>query len=1162
MAEEDRQRLSPRELLDGGIAALGAGAVCAAFVLAHIPHQPGESTVGSVFQLAYPIGFIVLVLLVVGAATVAAGQSRVAWVALTAAFALLALGSALGAALGMTVAVRILTTIQWPVATLLIAAAICADPGAPDPLAMRRGVAVWIPALACGAGIAVLFAATLTRVDHTATALAAGALLLVMVRGYSELRHEIGTRERTEKSLRVSEAGYRRVADEQAALRRVATLVAAGAPPPDVFAAVAEEVGRVLSVEGAFVVRYESDDTVTILAGRSTSERPLPIGLRTPITAPSLGTVVRDTGRPARIDHYADHPVALQYGVRSSAAAPITVQGRLWGYIGVTSGSEEPPPGTEVCLAAFTEIAATAIANSQAREELRTIADEQAALRRVATLVAEAAPPADVFAAVAEEVGRLIAVDAAAVRRYLADGTAEILAQWSGSGEVIPVALRAHPVRGTVTATVRETRRPARVDRYTGDSGGAAREIGIRSAVGVPITVEGGLWGLIAVVSTSEEPPPPGTEERLAGFTELVATAIANAQAREELRTIADEQAALGRVATLVAQGEAPADVFAAVSEEVGHLLSTDDALVVRFELDESVTIVASWTATGEPLPIGHRRHVEPGDGLTPLVRETGRPARIDSQTRYYSELGVESAVAAPITVEGRIWGVVGVALRGRNPAPPDTEERLAAFTGLVATAIANAQARIELRRYAEEQAALRRVATLVAQGVPPEEVFAAVTEEVGQALGSDFTGMSRYNGDGTATVLGEWTRTDTSPPMAIGERLDLGGQNVTTLVARTGLTARIDDYDATSGTWADAARVWGFRSCVGAPITVEDRPWGVVSVANSGTEILPENTEARLIGFTKMVATAVANAQARVDLRKFADEQAALRRVATLVARGAPPDEVFAAVAEEVGRVLDVDYTATSRYQSNRARLVVGAWARSGTPVVPVGTAELLSGPNVPTSVFESGRPARIDHHDDNAGPAVAAAVAAGVRTSLGVPIRVEDRLWGIMSVYSKGDDPLPADTEDRLARFTELIAAAIANAEAQSALTASRARIVAAADAARRRIERDLHDGAQQRLVSLALRLRAARAAVPPELREVGGELERAVADATARWTNCRTSRGASTRRSWPRAASARPSRRSLATRRSRSISTWVRWGGCPSMSGSARTTSSPRH
>ena len=248
-----------------------------------------------------------------------------------------------------------------------------------------------------------------------------------------------------------------------------------------------------------------------------------------------------------------------------------------------------------------------------------------------------------------------------------------------------------------MAAIVRETGRPARVDRYTDDAGAAAREVGVRSSVGVPITVEGELWGLIAVVSTGEEPPPRGTEERLSGFTELVATAIANAQAREELRAMADEQAALRRLATLVAAGAPPASVFAAVAEQVGRLLETDDALVVRFEPDESVTIVASWTATGAPLPVGHRRHVAPGDGVTPLVRQMGRPARIDSQTRYYAELGVESAVAAPIMVDGRIWGVVGVALRGRTSAPPDTEARLAAFTGLVATAIANGESRAQL---------------------------------------------------------------------------------------------------------------------------------------------------------------------------------------------------------------------------------------------------------------------------------------------------------------------------------------------------------------------------------------------------------------------------------------------------------------------------------
>ena len=187
----------------------------------------------------------------------------------------------------------------------------------------------------------------------TEARLADFAELVAMAIANTEARHELS-----------------RVANEQAVLRRVATLVAAGAPPTDVFAAVAEEVGRLLSVEGALVVRYESDATVTILAGRTTSDRPLPIGLRTPIPsrawAHSCGDRASSSHRP-----YADHPVALQYGIRSSAAAPITVQGRLWGYIGVTSTREEPPPGTEARLADFTELVATAIVNTEARHELR-----------------------------------------------------------------------------------------------------------------------------------------------------------------------------------------------------------------------------------------------------------------------------------------------------------------------------------------------------------------------------------------------------------------------------------------------------------------------------------------------------------------------------------------------------------------------------------------------------------------------------------------------------------------------------------------------------------------------------------------------------------------------------------------------------------------------
>jgi signal transduction histidine kinase len=149
------------------------------------------------------------------------------------------------------------------------------------------------------------------------------------------------------------------------------------------------------------------------------------------------------------------------------------------------------------------------------------------------------------------------------------------------------------------------------------------------------------------------------------------------------------------------------------------------------------------------------------------------------------------------------------------------------------------------------------------------------------------------------------------------------------------------------------------------------------------------------------------------------------------------------------------------------------------------------IGGQNVSTLVFQTGRPARMDDYADSTGAVGDVARGVGVRASVGVPISVDGRLWGVVIVASPLEQPLPADTEERLAGFTELAATAIANAEAQAALTASRARIVAAADTTRRRIERDLHDGAQQRLVSLALQLRAAQAAMPDENSELAAQL-----------------------------------------------------------------------
>ena len=400
-----------------------------------------------------------------------------------------------------------------------------------------------------------------------------------------------------------------------------------------------------------------------------------------------------------------------------------------------------------------------------------------------------------------------------------------------------------------------------------------------------------------------------------------------------------------------------------------------------------------------------------------------------------------------------------------------------------------------EVRGIAEEQAALRRVATLVAQGRAPEEVFAAVTAEVRKLVAVEMTAMGRYDPDGVVTMVG-WSVTDPDP--APPPRTALDGRNVTTLVFETGRPARIDDFSTTSGAAAEAVRAMGVRATVGVPITVEGGVWGVMLVSSTRREPLPSDTEARLAGFTELVGTAVANAQARVELRGFAKEQAGLRRVATLVARGGPAQEVFAAVTAEVGVMLDCDFTLMNRYDPDRMVTVVGVWAREGGVPVPVGQRTPFDGRNVSTQVLETGRPARIDHYGPGAGAGPAPFVAAGIRSVAGAPINVEGRLWGVMMVLSR-EERLPAGTEARLAEFTELVATAVANAEARRELTASRARIVTAADNARRRIERNLHDGAQQHLISLALQLRALQAAVPQDARPLAVRLGQLTAELT---------------------------------------------------------------
>jgi len=223
--------------------------------------------------------------------------------------------------------------------------------------------------------------------------------------------------------------------------------------------------------------------------------------------------------------------------------------------------------------------------------------------------------------------------------------------------------------------------------------------------------------------------------------------------------------------------------------------------------------------------------------------------------------------------------------------------------------------------------------------------------------------------------------------------------------------------------------------------------------------------------------------AQDRSRQAQLRAQEAALRRVATLVAQGVSPESVFGAVTDEVGQLLNVDHAAMARYEPDGMASPVAVWNAAERPGDP-GPRFTLIGRKAVDQPCEVGGPFRVARSAASSGFSTAYTRATGMRSSVSAPITVHGRNWGVMVAASESERALPPDAEERLGQFTELVSMAIANAQAQSELTASRARIVAAGDRARRRLERDLHDGLQQRLVSLALKLRGAHDAVPQAL------------------------------------------------------------------------------
>lgn len=897
----------------------------------------------------------------------------------------------------------------------------------------------------------------------------------------------------------------RRVAREQAALRRVATLVASESTPEEVFAAVAGEVAQVLEVQLVQMSRYVSPDAVTVVA--TWGDQPMTPGSTWPLDGPTLSAQVFRTGRPARIDNYSDYsdlPETIAdairaTGIRSGVAAPVVVAGRLWGVMMVLSTDPAPLPSeTEARLANFTELVAAAISNAEARDGLEALAEEQAALRRVATLIAREVRPSEVFAAVAREVARTLDVALTAVIRFGADATATQVGAW-GAENPFPVGTSWPLDELSVSGQVARTSQPARVDDYAAIPGGIAsrlaREAGIHTAVGVPILVDGRPWGAMMALSTSERPLRDDTEARLGAFTELIATAIANTQARDDLSRLVDEQAALRRVALLVAQEADQAEIFAAVAREVSHVLGDAMIEIVRCEPGERATGVGAWG--DHPFAVGSEWTLD-GPSVVASVIESGGPARIDDYTAlpgsvaaFTREGGFRSAVGAPITVDGKTWGVISVISREAEPLPPETEDRLMSFSELIAMAISNAQSRDALDVFVREQEALRRVATLTAAGASTEKVFDAVAEEVKELLDLPVVALTRYEPDNTVSMLAA-----AGPhPFQRGTRWPLEGLPVASMVLERSAPAYLEEYvteNETTGPAIESARV---RSGLAVPIFIGNKVWGTISTASTDVP-LPRGIEERLIGFTELVAAAVLNAQARDELSEIADEQAALRRVATLVAEGAGSPAVYDAICQETGLVIGATSVNLCHFTPDRFNLTMAGWSLHDTHI-PTGTRLPIEGGTINEVVYETAAPARVDSYGDAQGALADLIRERGIKSEVAAPVVVDGRLWGSIIAGWDVDGAPPPGSERRLAGFAELIATAVSNALTRSELVASRARIVAAADEARRRIERNLHDGIQQQLVALGLDLRSLMSMEPPGTDELQAELERIQGD-----------------------------------------------------------------
>jgi signal transduction histidine kinase len=377
-----------------------------------------------------------------------------------------------------------------------------------------------------------------------------------------------------------------------------------------------------------------------------------------------------------------------------------------------------------------------------------------------------------------------------------------------------------------------------------------------------------------------------------------------------------------------------------------------------------------------------------------------------------------------------------------------------------------------ELERVVEEQAALRRVATLVAGGATESELAAAVSRELGRLFGAQRANTLRWDGD-TIRVIGDWSA-ESGEMQAAGRVLPFGGDTISARIVESAAPSRVDS--AADMQTEFAKRRWaelGLQASIGAPIVVDGKVWGVVTASRTQPgDPFPPDAEHQLGDFAALVAQAIVNAEARRETAELVAEQSALRRIATLVAAGRPQAEVLDAVTSEVRRLFGASTVNLVRWEGVQDEVVIVASSCDpDTLPVEVGSLYHPAPGSATIAVLETGFASRSEESSPE----------RGLCSVIAAPVIIKASLLGALAASRPGQEMFPAGAEIRLRSFADLAAQSIANERAQADLRASRARIVRTADETRERLERNLHDGAQQRLVSVSVVLRMAVAKLP---------------------------------------------------------------------------------